>query len=459
MKVDSIKAIQILDSRGNPTLEVEVKYTDPKNGVEYSARASAPSGASTGIHEACELRDGDKTKYLGKSVLKAVKNVNTEIAELLKIVDFDNQTSLDEALIKLDGTENKSRLGANAILATSLAAAKLTAQVNKKPLFQYVNELLGIAEIQPSLATPFVNILNGGVHANNGIAIQEFMIVPISGNTFEDKIQMASEVFHNLKKLLQENGYTTNVGDEGGFAPNLENTESAIELIITAIEKSGYNLNKDIGLALDAAASSFYKEEKYHIDGKALSSEELVAFLENLVKKYGIFSIEDALAEEDFPGWKLITEKLGDSVRLIGDDLFVTNERLLDKGIEEGYANSILIKPNQIGTLTETLSTIKKAYENGYQYMISHRSGETEDTTITHIAVGTNSGQIKTGSTCRGERTAKYNELIRIENGYELKINHDIDEYFKKKSPLEPSNQIKIESIPHNNIIIRKSSS
>lgn len=411
MKIDFIHARQILDSRGNPTVEVEVGY----NGIITSA--IAPSGASTGKYEAFELRDNNLSLYQGKSVLKAVENVNNKISKVIKNINFEDQGAIDHSMIELDGTENKSSLGANSILSTSLAIAKLNAKVHKKPFYQYINEFLGIKEISPKMPTPFVNILNGGVHADNPLSIQEFMIVPIITSIFHEKIRICCEIFYKLKELLKKTGYNTNVGDEGGFAPSIKKTEDAIECILEAISLAGYKINKDVAIALDVAASSFKEDnvDRYNLDGNSITSNELINFLENLVKKYNIISMEDPLGEEDYQGWNNLTKKIGKSIQLIGDDLFVTNKKLLAQGINNNYANSILIKPNQIGTLSETLDTIKFAYQNGYKYMISHRSGESEDTTISHIAVGTGAGQIKTGSVCRGERTAKYNELIRIE--------------------------------------------
>ena len=410
MKIDFIHARQILDSRGNPTIEVEV------GADAYRAFATAPSGASTGQLEAFELRDHDSHLYLGNSVLKAVNYVHSDIVSAIGYIDIENQALIDKALIDCDGTKNKSRLGANAILATSLAIAKLSAMFQGKKFYKYVNELLNIKDVKPSMPTPFINILNGGVHADNRIDIQEFMIVPVRNVSFAEKIRMSCEVFYALKDLLKKDGMNVNVGDEGGFAPNLDNTEIAIQYIVRAVEKAGYKLNEDISLALDVAASSFSAgKDSYNLDGKIIKSPDMIDFLSSLVDKYGIISIEDGLGEEDYEGWKHLTHKIGGCVQLIGDDLFVTNEKLLCFGVKNKCANSILIKPNQIGTLTETLSTIKFAYQNHYRYMISHRSGETEDTTIAHIAVGTGAGQIKSGSVCRGERTAKYNELIRIE--------------------------------------------
>jgi enolase len=411
-KIDKIIGRSVLDSRGRPTVEVEVYFEN------LIAMAISPSGASTGKFEAHELRDNDKRKYHGASVDNAVNFVNMEIANLLKTLDFTDQKLIDEELCKLDGTKNKERLGANAILACSLAIAKLSALYNKKPLYLYVNELLDRQNITPSLPIPFVNIINGGCHANNNLDIQEFMIVPVMyGCEFKDRIRACSEVFHSLKSILKERNLSTNVGDEGGFAPELSNNEEGLKLLSDAVKKAGYEIGEDFAFGLDVAASSFYDEEKkiYKIDGGEMNYQQLNDYLIFLGKKYPIISIEDGLAETDFDGWKYFTEQFGQYVQLIGDDLFVTNKELLQKGIDNKYANSILIKPNQIGTLTETLDTIRLAIDNNYRYMISHRSGETEDTTIAHIAVGTGAGQIKTGSVCRGERTAKYNELIRIE--------------------------------------------
>ena len=412
IQIDKIIGRTVLDSRGNPTVEVEVHCGT------LSTRAISPSGASTGKFEAHELRDNNKKKYNGLSVENAIHFVNTEISDVLKTVDFTNQQAVDNALCELDGTENKERLGANSILACSLAISKLTAKYRKIPLYSYINELLNRKNITPSLPTPFVNVINGGCHANNNLDIQEFMIVPAMHNLdFKNKIRACSEVFYTLKKILKEKNLSTNVGDEGGFAPELQNNEESLKLLCDAVDKAGYHVGDDFAFGLDVAGSSFYDEEKkiYTIDGGVMNSEELSNYLISLGKKYPIISIEDGLAENDFKGWKYLTEKFGQYIQLIGDDLFVTNKKLLQKGIDDKLGNSILIKPNQIGTLTETLDTIRLASDNNYKYMISHRSGETEDITIAHIAVGTGAGQIKTGSVCRGERTAKYNELIRIE--------------------------------------------
>ncbi len=407
-EISNIQALEILDSRGNPTVEVTVKLS---NGV--SGRAAVPSGASTGSLEAFELRDGDKTRYLGKGVLKAVKNVNTVINEELKGFPANDQANLDKKLIVLDNTANKSNLGANAILGVSLAYAHASANNNGVSLFKQITELNSY-----KMPVPMMNIINGGAHADNPIDIQEFMIMPALAESISDAIRIGAEIFHNLKKLLVQDGYNTAVGDEGGFAPNLSSTESAIEYIIKAIELSGYKAGSEILLSLDAASTEFYQDGKYNLKGenKVLSSDEIIDYYGLLVDKYPIFSIEDPMSEDDFAGWENITARLGDKVQLVGDDLFVTNPKILAEGIAAKRANSILIKVNQIGTLTETLEAINLAHKNGYTSILSHRSGETEDTTISHIAVATGCGQIKTGSLSRSDRTAKYNELIRIEN-------------------------------------------
>ena len=407
-EIAQIKAREIIDSRGNPTVEVDLTLADGSFG-----RAAVPSGASTGKLEACELRDGDNARYLGKGVLKAVENVNNEISLALKGFSANQQRELDEKLISMDGTENKSRLGANAILGVSLAYAKACAASNKQSLFEYLG---GAAACK--MPVPMMNIINGGAHADNPIDIQEFMIMPVAAKDIKDAIRMGAEIFHNLKKLLKSDGHNTAVGDEGGFAPNLASTDEAIQYVIKAIEAAGYKVGTDVKLALDAASSEFYEDGKYNLsgEGKILSNDELITYYEALVAKYPIFSIEDALAEDDYDGWKKITAKLGGKIQLVGDDLFVTNPGILKKGIADNMANSILIKVNQIGTLTETLDAIQIAHDAGYTAVLSHRSGETEDTTISHIAVATNCGQIKTGSLSRSDRTAKYNELIRIED-------------------------------------------
>ncbi|MDB4075333.1 MAG: phosphopyruvate hydratase [Crocinitomicaceae bacterium] len=400
---------QILDSRGNPTVEVDVITA---NGV--LGRAAVPSGASTGVHEVVELRDGDPAAYLGKGVLKAVANVNSIIDEALKGFDVCDQKAIDSKLIELDGTENKSNLGANAILGVSLAAAKAAADESGLSLFKYIG---GVGAT--TMPIPMMNILNGGSHADNKIDIQEFMVMPIGADSFSQGLQWGTEIFHHLKSVLKENGMSTNVGDEGGFAPNLGSNEEAIQLVIQAIEKAGFKPGVDVFVALDAAASEFYDKEAgeyvFESTGERMSSLQMVEFWKNWSVKYPIISIEDGLDEDDWNGWKLMTEALGDKVQLVGDDLFVTNTKRLNKGIEGGYANSILIKVNQIGTLTETIEAVQMATRNGYTSVMSHRSGETEDNTIADLAVALNCGQIKTGSASRSDRMAKYNQLIRIE--------------------------------------------
>ncbi len=406
-RITNIKAREILDSRGFPTLEAEITLS-----CGSQALAAVPSGASTGSLEACELRDGDKTKFLGKGVLQAVANVNTIIAEKLVGLDATNQKEIDNLMIQLDGTENKSKLGANAILAASLACAKAAAVSKKMPLFEYLGEKE--AQILP---VPMMNIINGGKHADNKIDIQEFMVMPVGAASVKDSIRIGAEIFQHLKSLLKKAGHNTNVGDEGGFAPNLDSAKEALDYIAQATEKAGYKLGSEVVLALDCASTEFYKDGKYNLEGegKILTSDQLVRYYEDLVNNYPIFSIEDACAEDDFDGWKNVTKALGNKIQLVGDDLFVTNPKILQKGISENMANAMLVKFNQIGTLTETLNAIAIAKNAGYNNIISHRSGETEDTTIAHIAVATNAGQIKTGSLCRSDRTAKYNELIRIE--------------------------------------------
>lgn len=408
-QIVKIKARQILDSRGNPTIEVDV-FTD--RGI--LGRAAVPSGASTGIHEAVELRDGDEKRFLGKGVLKAVSNVNNALNEELKGMYVLDQGKIDAAMIKLDGTENKSNLGANAILGVSLACAKAAAQITNQHLYRYIGGVN--ANILP---IPMMNILNGGSHADNKIDIQEFMVMPVGADTFSESLRMGTEIFHNLKQALKQKGYSTNVGDEGGFAPNLSSNEEAIEFVIMAIEKAGYKPGEDVYIALDAAASEFYndKEGIYYFESvdKKLSSEELVDYWENWTKKYPLLSIEDGLAEDDWSGWAKHTKSIGDKIQLVGDDLFVTNVKRLQRGIDENIANSILIKVNQIGTLTETINAVQLANENSYTSVISHRSGETEDTTIAELAVALNTGMIKTGSASRSDRVAKYNQLLRIE--------------------------------------------
>jgi enolase len=402
-----IHAREILDSRGNPTVEVDVTLEDGTMG-----RAAVPSGASTGAHEAVERRDGDKTRYLGKGVLEAVAAVNGEIAEALAGMDATEQVSLDMAMIELDGTPNKSRLGANAILGVSLACAKAAADYSGQPLYRYVGGTS--ARVLP---VPMMNIINGGEHADNPIDIQEFMILPVAAENIRDAVRMGSEVFHTLKKELSAAGLATGVGDEGGFAPNLSSTRDALDFILKSIEKAGYRPGEEIYLGLDCAATEYYKGGKYEISGEglSLSSAENVAYLQGLVADYPIISIEDGMAEDDWEGWRALTEALGDKVQLVGDDLFVTNPARLAMGIERGCGNSMLVKVNQIGTLTETLQAVDMAHRARMTNVMSHRSGETEDATIADLAVATNCGQIKTGSLARSDRLAKYNQLIRIE--------------------------------------------
>jgi enolase len=421
-RIIDVRARQVLDSRGNPTVEAEVYLDSGAVG-----RGIVPSGASTGEREALELRDKNELYYMGKSVLQAVDNVNSIIAKELIGLEIENQAELDELLIELDGTENKSRLGANAILSVSMAFARAVAHELGIPLFKYLGGEHG--RVMPS---PLMNIINGGVHADNNLDIQEFMIIPVYGDDFSETLRCGVEIYHTLKKVLKEKGFSTNVGDEGGFAPSLGSNREALDLILEAVEKANYKPGEDVLLALDAASSEFYQNGKYLIEGKELTSEELVEYYEKLIAEYPIISIEDPMAENDWEGWKLITQRLGDKVQLVGDDLFTTNPKILEKGIEEGIANSILIKLNQIGTVSETLDTIRLAQDNGYTYIISHRSGETEDTFIAHLAVATNSGQIKTGAPARGERTAKYNELLRIEDFLaEVAVYKGINQYKK----------------------------
>jgi enolase len=405
-----IHARQILDSRGNPTVEVEVITEDGALG-----RAAVPSGASTGIHEAAELRDGDKHVYMGKGVLKAVKNVNEEICDKLIGVDVFEQNEIDRKMIKLDGTDNKSNLGANAILAVSLASAKAAAIECNMPLYRYIGGVNA-----NTLPIPLMNILNGGAHADNAIDFQEFMIMPTKADTFSEALQMGTAVFHHLKAVLKKKGYSTNVGDEGGFAPNIQSNEEAIETVLTAIEAAGFKPGKDIYIAMDAATSELWDEKKglyvfKKSDKRELSPSDMVAYWTEWVNKYPIISIEDGCAEDDWKGWAELTQAIGSKCQLVGDDLFVTNVKRLSKGIKENIANSILVKVNQIGSLTETIDAVNMATRNGYTNIMSHRSGETEDTTIADLAVALNSGQIKTGSASRTDRIAKYNQLIRIE--------------------------------------------
>ena len=407
-QIDRIHAREILDSRGNPTVEADVILISGERG-----RAAVPSGASTGEHEAVELRDGDPNRYGGKGVQSAVRNVNEVIAPDLKGMDAVDQVGIDRRLITLDGTPNKSKLGANALLSVSMASARAAANYRKLPLYRYLG-----GQAAKTLPVPMMNIINGGAHADNNVDFQEFMIVPVGPKSFSEALRMGAEIFHTLKSVLKKKGYATSVGDEGGFAPNLKSNEEAIETILEAIVQSGHKAGKDVFLALDPAASEFYEEQSYVFkksDGRKLSSVQMISFWKDWVRKYPIISIEDGMAENDWDGWKALTGELGQRVQLVGDDLFVTNTKFLRKGIDLGVANSILIKVNQIGTLTETLECIELAKSNGRTAIISHRSGETEDAFIADLAVATNAGQIKTGSLSRSDRIAKYNELLRIE--------------------------------------------
>jgi len=421
LEIVDVVARQILDSRCFPTVEVEVYLDDGTVG-----RAAVPSGASTGMYEAVELRDGDKDKFLGKGVLNAVKNVNDTIAEELIGCNVFEQTYIDKMLIELDGTNNKGKLGANAILGVSLAVANAAANSLNMPLYRYIGGVN--AKVLP---VPMMNIINGGSHADNSVDLQEFMIMPAGAPTFSEAVRMCAEVYHTLKKILNDKGYSTGIGDEGGFAPNLKSNAEALDVIIEAIGKAGYKAGEEIFIAIDAASSEYYKDGKYVLEneGRTLTSAEMVDFFEEWVNKYPIISIEDGMAEEDWDGWKLLTERLGKKVQLVGDDLFVTNTERLEKGIEMGVGNSILIKLNQIGTLTETLNAIEMANRAGYTAVVSHRSGETEDTTIADLVVAVNAGQIKTGAPARSERVAKYNQLLRIEEELD-----DVAEYRGKKA-------------------------
>ncbi len=412
--IESVKALEVLDSRGNPTVQVEVVTEGGFSGV-----AMVPSGASTGSFEAVELRDGDKSRYLGKGVLQAVENVNKKIAKAIENMNVYEQVKIDKTLIELDGTDNKAKLGANATLGVSLAVAKAAAASLGMSLYNYIGGVNA-----KELPVPMMNIMNGGKHADSGLTVQEFMIMPVGAKTFSECMKMGVEVYHNLKKVLNEKGLATGVGDEGGFAPNVSSEKEAIELILAAIEKAGYVAGKDVCLALDVAATEMFDEAKkigkdgYYFwkTGEFKTKEQMIDFIVNLATNYPIISIEDGLAEEDWESWKVLTEKLGDKIQLVGDDLFVTNIKRLQKGIDNKTANSILIKLNQIGTLTETLDAIELAKKNGYTAVVSHRSGETEDTTLADVAVATNAGQIKTGAPCRTDRVAKYNRLLNIEN-------------------------------------------
>ncbi len=408
--IDDIYADEILDSRGNPTVRATVVLSDGT-----IASANVPSGASTGINEALELRDKDE-RFGGKGVLRACENVNTLIAnELIGLSPYD-QAEIDNIMLELDGTENKSKLGANAILGVSMAVARAAANSLNLPLYRYLGGSNALV-----LPTPMLNIINGGAHADNDVDLQEYMIMPLGFDSFEDALRSSSEIYHTLKKLLENDGHPTALGDEGGFAPNFKNNEEPIEYILKAIEKAGYKPGGEVAIALDAASSEFYKDGKYVLagEGRSLSAEEMVEYYENLINKYPIVSLEDGMAEEDWEGWKILTEKLGNKIQLVGDDIFVTNKKLLKKGIDLGVANSILIKLNQIGTVSETMQTMRLAYRNGFTCVVSHRSGETEDAFIADFAVAMNSGQIKTGAPARGERTAKYNRLLQIERSME----------------------------------------
>ena len=409
-RIEKIHARQILDSRGNPTVEVDVITEDGILG-----RAAVPSGASTGVHEAVELRDGDKSKFMGKSVYKAVDHVNNELAKAIEGYEVTDQNAIDAKMIELDGTKNKGNFGANAILGVSLACAKAGAIYTDQPLYRYIG---GVSA--NTLPIPMMNILNGGSHADNSVDFQEFMIMPVGATSFHQAIQMGSEIFHNLKNVLKAAGYSTNVGDEGGFAPNLKSNDEGIEVILKAIEKAGYRPGEDVFIALDAASSEYYlpEEKVYHLHkstGEKLNAKDMVEFWNNWVKKYPIISIEDGMAEDDWDGWKLMTDTMGSKIQLVGDDLFVTNVERLKMGIDRKVANSILVKVNQIGSLTETIAAVNLAYRNQYTAVMSHRSGETEDTTIADLAVALNTGEIKTGSASRTDRICKYNQLMRIE--------------------------------------------
>ncbi|MCF2856522.1 phosphopyruvate hydratase [Pseudoalteromonas sp. SMS1] len=410
-KIVKVIGREVMDSRGNPTVEADVHLDSGAWG-----RACAPSGASTGTREALELRDGDKSRYLGKGVLTAVNFVNNEIAQALEGQNALEQRAVDQVMLDLDGTENKEKLGANAILAVSLATAKAAAQEKGVALYEHIADINGTSG-QFSMPVPMMNIINGGEHADNNVDIQEFMVQPVGASSFREALRMGAEIFHSLKKVLSARGLNTAVGDEGGFAPDLKSNEEALEVIVEAVAAAGYEMNKDVTLALDCASSEFYKDGKYDLsgEGKAFDSEGFADFLADLAARYPIVSIEDGLDESDWAGWKILTDKIGEKVQLVGDDLFVTNTKILKRGIDENIGNSILIKFNQIGSLSETLDAIKMAQDAGFTAVISHRSGETEDATIADLAVGTAAGQIKTGSLCRSDRVAKYNQLLRIE--------------------------------------------
>jgi len=420
-KIIDIKGREVLDSRGNPTVEADVTLDGGAFGT-----ACAPSGASTGSREALELRDGDKSRYLGKGVLKAVANINGPVRELLVGRDATDQAGLDRAMIELDGTENKATLGANAILAVSLAAAKAAAQAKGVPLYAHIADLNGTPG-EYSMPVPMMNIINGGEHADNNVDIQEFMVQPVGAKTFADALRMGAEIFHHLKAVLKARGLSTSVGDEGGFAPNLASNEDALAAIAEAVANAGYTLGDDVTLALDCASSEFYKDGKYDLagEGQVFDAAGFADYLAGLTERFPIISIEDGMDESDWAGWKVLTEKIGDKVQLVGDDLFVTNTKILKRGIDESIGNSILIKFNQIGSLTETLEAIQMAKAAGFTAVISHRSGETEDSTIADLAVGTSAGQIKTGSLCRSDRVSKYNQLLRIEEQLQGKAKYN----------------------------------
>lgn len=413
-KIKQVIGREIVDSRGNPTVEVDVILENGGTG-----RAAVPSGASTGEREALELRDGDKTRFLGKGVLKAVENINRQIASAVVGMEITEQKAIDNKMIKLDGTDNKGKLGANAVLGVSLACARAAASEKKMPLYEYIRQAFGIKSDDYVLPVPMMNIVNGGEHADNNVDLQEFMVMPVSQKSFHEALRAGAEIFHNLKSVLKKKGYATSVGDEGGFAPNLSSNEEALEVIAEAISKAGYKIGEDILLALDVAASELYEDGKYTLEGekadKEKTSAQLVDFYSNLLNKYPIISIEDGLSEKDWDGWKALTDKLGKKTQLVGDDIFVTNTKIFSEGINKGIANSILIKVNQIGSLSETVAAVQMAYKAGYTAIISHRSGETEDSFIADLAVALNTGQIKTGSASRTDRICKYNQLLRIE--------------------------------------------
>jgi len=430
-KITKITGREILDSRGNPTVEVEVLLNDGSLG-----RAAVPSGASTGAHEALEMRDGDARRYGGKGVSKAVANVNGLIAKKLKGQKCD-VPALDKMMLELDGTENKGRLGANAVLGVSLAAARAGALSAEEPLYDYLRSVYKISAKGYTLPVPMMNIINGGAHADNNVDLQEFMVMPVGAAKFSEGLRMGTEVFHSLKKVLHDKGYATSVGDEGGFAPNLQSNEEALEVIAEAVNRAGYKLEEDIVIALDPASTEFYKDGSYMLEGEKThqrkSSRDMVEFYAGWAERYPIMSIEDGVAEDDWEGWKLLTERLGDRLQLVGDDLFVTNVKRLTRGIEQHVANSILVKVNQIGSLTETIETVKKAHQAGYTAVMSHRSGETEDTFIADLAVALNTGQIKTGSASRTDRICKYNQLLRIEEQLGKKARYPGRSIFQNK--------------------------